>query len=315
MRRPTLVLPALAAVLLLATACGTESPEARTGVGAATPAPRTQVTEPPVDGVRITALTLPTASSTPSPSADGRVHADRLPTGPGGSADSGISAAYEVTNEGTETLTYTVLFSFTTSAGEVMGNQRETVRAVGPGRTVRGTVVLGSLPPGASPVTAAKVSEVTKVPADEAPSESGGCPDSGIRVTADDGDAAMGLRVVGLRLENCGDEDYTLDGYPRVTLLDEDREPVEGVDVVRGSGGIATVTGFDDAPRTVTLKPGEHATAGLMWRNTTGLGSDPVTVPYARIQAKPGAAPVVVTPHFDLGTTGKLGVGAWKRGE
>ncbi|MFD9319151.1 DUF4232 domain-containing protein [Streptomyces sp. NPDC060053] len=309
MRRPLPLLPALAAVLLL-TACGSEHAGTQNdGVGTSGSTPRTQVTEPVVDGVRITSVTVPSASATPSASGDGLVKAERLPTGL--AADSGISAAYEVTNSGTEELTYTVRFDFTTSAGEVMSNEKVTVRSVGAGRTVRGTVRPGMLAPGASPVTTVKVGEVTKVPADEAPTEAGVCPPSGIRVAADDGDAAMGLRVVGLVLENCGQRDYTLDGYPQVSLLDEDHEPVDGVKIFKGSGGISTVTGFDDPPRPVTLKPGERASAGLMWRNTTGSGTA-VDVPYVRVRARSDAAPVTVTPHLDLGTTGKLGVSPWR---
>ncbi|MEU1185329.1 DUF4232 domain-containing protein [Streptomyces sp. NPDC005820] len=308
--RPARLLPAVAAVLLLAAACGTEraGDDIGGGVGAASRAPRTPVTDPPVDGVRITAVTIPSATPTPSAS-DWSVHADSLP------GDSGIFAAYEVTNDGPEALTYSVLFDFTTSAGEVMSNQWVTVREVGAGKTVRGTVEPGVLTPGASPVTTVKVAEVTKVPAAEAPAAAGVCPASGIRVTADDGDAAMGLRVVGLRLENCGTKDYSLDGYPQLTLLDEDRAPVEGVRILHGGAGIASGTGLDDPPRALTLKPGESAVSGLAWRNTTEAGPDPVTVPYVRIRAQSGAAPVTITPHLDLGTTGKLGVGAWQRAE
>lgn len=106
MRKVTSLLPALAALLLL-TACGSE--QAGTP-GAVAPASGTVVTDPPVDGVRITSVTIP--SATPTPKSDGfSVHADPLPTG-----DSGISAAYEVTNNGTEALTYTILFDFTTDA-------------------------------------------------------------------------------------------------------------------------------------------------------------------------------------------------------
>ncbi|MER5195462.1 DUF4232 domain-containing protein [Streptomyces sp. NPDC002755] len=309
MRRPLALLPALAAVLL-ATACGSEHAGTQNGgVGASGSTPRTQVTEPAVDGVRITSVTVPSAAATPGASGGGPVKAERLPTGL--AADSGISAAYEVTNSGAEELTYTVRFDFTTSAGEVMSNEKVTVRSVGAGRTVRGTVRPGTLVPGASPVTTVKVGEVTKVPAAEAPAEAGVCPPSGIRVSADDGDAAMGLRVVGLALENCGQRDYTVDGYPQVSLLDEDHEPVDGVEIFKGSGGISTVTGFDDPPRPVTLKPGERASAGLMWRNTTGSGTA-VDVPYVRVRATSDAAPVMVTPHLDLGTTGKLGVSPWR---
>ncbi|MEU5335466.1 DUF4232 domain-containing protein [Streptomyces asoensis] len=316
MRRTRCLLPALTALLLLS-GCGSEGADTggggADGVGGGGPTPVTEVTRPAVDGVRITSVTVPTPSSTPSgtsgASGGGLVRAESLPTGAPG--DSGVSAVYEVTNSGTRPMTYTVRFDFTTGAGEVMDGRRVTVRSVGAGRTVRGTVRQGALVPGASRVTTVRVGEVTKVPADEAPAEAGVCPTSGVRLTADDGDAAMGLRVVGLVLENCGERDYTLDGYPQVSLMDEDREPVEGVRVLKGSGGIATVAGFDDPPRPVTLKPGQRASAGLMWRNTTGSGTA-VDVPYVRVRARSGADPVMVTPHLDLGTTGKLGVGPWR---
>ncbi|MFF8729338.1 DUF4232 domain-containing protein [Streptomyces sp. NPDC015171] len=306
MRRATSLLPAAAALLLL-TACGSEVSGAP-GTGASAPASGSPATTPPVYGVRITSVTIPTGTPTPSAGSDGvSVHADPLPTG-----DAGISAAYEVTNDGAAAMTYTILFDFTDDGGEVMGNRHETVRSVGAGATVRGTVRLGALAPGASPVTRVKISRVTKVPAAEAPPESGKCPSSGIRLTADDGDAAMGLRVVGLRLENCGSRAYTLDGYPLLELLDEDLSPVHGIRITHGSGGISTGTGFDDPARPLVLKPGESALSGLMWRNTTQSGT-PVDVPYVRVRAERGADPVTVTPHLDLGTTGKLAVRAWTR--
>jgi hypothetical protein len=305
MCRPRRRLLVPAAVLLLATACGTEHPETGGGAGAAVPAPRATVTDPPVDGVRITSVTIPSASPAPSAS-PGPVHADPLP------GDSGISAAYQVSNDGDEAMTYTVRFDFTTDTGAVMGDKKVTVPGVRPGHSTAGTVELGVLAPGASPVTRVKVADVTKVPADEAPSETGACPASGVRLWADDGDAAMGLRVVGLHLENCGKRDYSLDGYPELSLLDDDREPVDGIRVLHGGDAIAMGTGFDEPAAHFTLQPGEAALSGLVWRNTT-LAGTAVNVPYVRVLAKPGAAPVTVTPGLDLGTTGKLGVGAWKR--
>ncbi|MET9502463.1 DUF4232 domain-containing protein [Streptomyces sp. NPDC006622] len=305
MRGPaSLLLTALAAVLLLS-ACGTERADTRDGgPGAVTPTSGTQVTDPGIDGVRITSVTLP--SSSPSPGRGHSVTADRLP------GDSGISAAYEVTNRGTEAMTYTILVDFTDAAGQVMGNTRETVRAVGAGKSVRGIVGPGVVAPGSSSVTRAEVADVTRVPADEAPAEAGDCPSSGIRVFADEGDAAMGLRVVGLRLENCGSRDHFVNGYPLLELLDDNREPVDGVRILKGSGGITTGAGPDEAPEPVTLKPGETAIATLVWRNTTASGM-PVTVPYVRVRAHAGADPVMVTPGLDLGTTGELGVRPWRR--
>ncbi|TXJ74507.1 DUF4232 domain-containing protein [Streptomyces lavendulae] len=310
MRNATSLLPAVVpavAALLLLTACGSEhagvSGAAGPGAGSGAAVP---VSDPPVDGVRITSMTIPTGTPNPSPS-DHLVHADPLPA-----ADSGISAAYEVTNSGTQELTYTVLFDFTTDSGAVMGNHAETVRSVAPGATRRGTVRLGAPAPGSSRVSRIKVAQVTRVPAAEAPPAPGVCPPSGIRLGNDAGDAAMGLRVVGLRLENCGKRDYTLDGYPRLELLDDDLAPVHGVRIFHGSGGIGTGTGFDDPARPLVLKPGESAVSGLMWRDTTEFGTA-VDVPYVRVRAKEGAAPVTVTPHLDLGTTGKLAVRAWTR--
>ncbi|MFE2380119.1 DUF4232 domain-containing protein [Streptomyces misionensis] len=305
MRRATPLLPALAVLLLTLTACGSE--HAGTP-GAAAPASGIPVTDPPVEGVRITSLTLPSATPAPTPSDRFRVHPDPLSA----TGDSGISAAYEVTNSGTGALTYTILFDFTTDTGEVMGDHQETVRSLAPGATRRGTVRLGAPAPGSSRVSRVKVARVTRVPAAEAPPAPGQCPPSGLRLTADDGDAAMGLRVVGLHLENCGKRDHALDGYPLLELLDEDLAPVHGVRIVHGSGGISGDPQFDQPARPLVLKPGESAVSGLMWRNTTGFGT-PVDVPYVRVRAERGAAPVTVTPHLDLGTTGKLAVRAWAR--
>ncbi|MER5754428.1 DUF4232 domain-containing protein [Streptomyces sp. NPDC002088] len=291
MRRPTPLAPAaVAAALLLLTACGSELVGSASPSGGAVPQP--QGSEAEQDGVRITRVDTPSHSA--------------------GSA--GISAAYEVTNHGTEAFTYTITFNFTKSSGEVLDNVRHTVSAVGPGRTVKGTVDAKEAAMMATSAEAVKIYEVTRVPADEAPATSGPCPASGIRVWADEGDAAMGLRLVGLHLENCGTRDYPVDGYPQVTVLDEDLKRIDDIKISQGGGGMSTVDGFDDPPRPVTLKPGESATASLAWHNTTQFGT-PVNAPYVRVLAKSGAAPVTVTPHLDLGTTGKLGVSAWKRSE
>ncbi|MGW0334671.1 DUF4232 domain-containing protein [Streptomyces sp. NPDC003011] len=296
-RAAPLVLPVLAAVLLVA-GCGSERAGAGSGTsgggeaGGGSASPRGPVSDPGVDGVRITGVTVPS---------------------PGGASD--VSATYEITNDGTEALTYTVLFDFMTTTGEVMTNTRQTVRDVEPDRTARGTVAMPPSMVGVHDVTRVKVSEVTSVPAEEAPAEPGDCPESGVRVTADEGDAAMGLRVVGLWLENCGAGVHQVDGYPRLTLLDDERQPVDGVRILRGSGGITTaVPGVDDPPRPVALRPGERARATLVWRNTVQSGTA-VDVPYVRVRATAGADPVTVTPHLDLGTTGKLGVGPWRAEE
>ncbi|MFG2374026.1 DUF4232 domain-containing protein [Streptomyces sp. NPDC048504] len=140
------------------------------------------------------------------------------------------------------------------------------------------------------------------------------CPHEGIRVTAGPVNPAMGLRAMDLTLENCGTRAFRVEGYPEVRLLDRDQQHVTGVSVIHGSGGIATVTGFDDPPDAVTLAPGERASAGLLWRNTTTGFDGAAYVHYLTVAARSGSLPLLLRPDggLDLGTTGRLGVGPWR---
>ncbi|MFC6937696.1 DUF4232 domain-containing protein [Actinomadura yumaensis] len=225
-----------------------------------------------------------------------------------------ISAEFEVANRESEPFTYTITFDALSGSGAVLENTKQTVPAVGPGQTVKRTVRLnGSSPDLRGDKGRVRIAKVRRVPSAEAPTENGPCPSSGVRLTVDDGDAAMGLRVVGLHLTNCGTRAYRLDGFPLLQLLDEDRKPVPAVKVFKGSGGIATMPDFDAPARPVVLEPGQTANTALMWRNTTDTSGAPVNIPYVRVRAKPGAGPIMVTPELDLGTTGKLAVSPWKK--
>ncbi|MBQ1092769.1 DUF4232 domain-containing protein [Streptomyces sp. B93] len=291
MRTASLTPPAALAGILLLTSCGTEA----TGTGADGPRPTgaCATAEPgdttglELDGVRIDAL--------------------------GGSGYTGC-AALRITNDEAEAYTYTVSLAVLSETGEMRSGLEERVASVPPGRTVRHTVDTGAPLITSQGRPLVRITKVRSVPADEAPAPGGPCPESGIRVTADEGDAAMGLRVVGLLLENCGTEPYHLDGYPRVDVVDEDHDVVTDVKVLEGGDSIAMSTGADGEPQPLDLAPGERARSALVWRNTTEFGT-PVNAPYARVVAGPGADPVMVTPELDLGTTGKLGVGPWKRDE
>ncbi|WP_285736738.1 DUF4232 domain-containing protein [Kitasatospora phosalacinea] len=246
---------------------------------------------------------------------------------------------YEVTNRGAEAADVSVLFGWSGSGARLADNLSAVQPGLAPGASVRGRLPLTGapvqpdLPVGAAPsfrqapdgvlprsagpsgsaraVPGVKVLKVRSVPTAEAPSAGGACPASGVRVYADRGDAAMGLRVVGLHLENCGTADVVLNGYPQVQVLDEAHAPVASVQVLEGGAAIATGTGADAPPRRFTVPPGGKAGSALVWRNTNDASSDPVNAPYVRVRATPGAAAVTVTPELDLGTTGRLGVGAW----
>ncbi|MHA6761787.1 DUF4232 domain-containing protein [Streptacidiphilus sp. PAMC 29251] len=301
----TLALPtALTCLLLLLTACGSQRAA-------------TQSAGTPTCGPSAPNSAASSAGSTISaPAAD-----------PSGQAMDGVRIvgaagclAFAVTNDEPENATYTITFELMSSAGGALSSAKQTVPSVKPGQTVQRPVALGELPTGigsgagSGGQTRVRIVTVRDVPTAEAPSVAGPCPASGVRVFIDNGDAAMGLRVVGVQLQNCGTQAYRLNGYPQLQLLDQGHKPVDSVKILHGGDAVATGTGTDGKPQQLVLKPGESAHAGLVWRNTTGQGSDPVNAPYVRVVPKPGAAPVMVTPELDLGTTGKLAVGPWQKG-
>ncbi|MFE1952291.1 DUF4232 domain-containing protein [Streptomyces sp. NPDC059524] len=140
------------------------------------------------------------------------------------------------------------------------------------------------------------------------------CPDSGIRLTTGRTEAAAGLRALSVTLTNCGRATVELNGYPRLTLLDADGEPVEHVTVLEGTDEITTGI-RDDGPHRITVRPHAGAVTSLVWRNTyDDLTRPPVTAPHARIDPGLGRGTTTLTPYapFDLGSTGKLGTTAWK---
>lgn len=136
-------------------------------------------------------------------------------------------------------------------------------------------------------------------PASTVPAQSG-CPVSGLAVSAGVVDAAMGLRAVTLVGTNCGVVPRTVQGYPDVGLLAEGRERLS-----------ITTTHVASAPAVVTLQPGEHAEATLMWRNTVTAG-DAVTGAYLIVVATAGGSAQEVPLMVDLGTTGTVEVCAWR---
>ncbi|MEU8328255.1 DUF4232 domain-containing protein [Micromonospora sp. NPDC048839] len=142
-----------------------------------------------------------------------------------------------------------------------------------------------------------------------------GCPATGVRIRSTGGDAAMGLRALGLELVNCGDRPYQLNGYPVLHVFDEQREPVL-LRVV--NGGREITSGFDQPPREVTLAPNERATAVLLWRN---LVTDSTVVAtngeYLTVAPAAGQPAEEVDPDgpIDLGNTGRIGVSAWKKAD
>jgi hypothetical protein len=139
------------------------------------------------------------------------------------------------------------------------------------------------------------------------------CPPSGVFVRKGQGDAAMGLRTLGIDLINCGGTPVTLNGHPHITLLDGDGASIPA-SVRNGSGGVSGVESFDRRPAPLTVLPGGSATASILWRNLVTDGTRPATTaPSITVVAKPGMPAVRVDGmNVDLGNTTKVGVSPWR---
>ncbi|MFF5053463.1 DUF4232 domain-containing protein [Micromonospora sp. NPDC000663] len=138
------------------------------------------------------------------------------------------------------------------------------------------------------------------------------CPASGVRIRSTGGDAAMGLRALGLELVNCGDRPYRLNGYPVLWVLNEEREPII-LRVVNGAGDITS--GFDQPPQQLTLQKGERAVATVLWRNLVTDSTVRATAgAYLRVAPSAGQPSEDVDPDgpIDVGNTGRIGVSAWR---
>jgi hypothetical protein len=124
-----------------------------------------------------------------------------------------------------------------------------------------------------------------------------------------------------ITLTNCGTTTYAVSGYPVLTLLDEERQPfavevLHGAEPITSNQGYCTPSGqFDDGPQALNLAPGQQANAGLVWRNlTTGEFDLLVNAPHLSVAPTAGETPqeIAVDGGIDLGTTGRIGVSAWR---
>ncbi|MEU8351020.1 DUF4232 domain-containing protein [Streptomyces sp. NPDC048845] len=183
---------------------------------------------------------------------------------------------------------------------------RELERESDPARTAT-----PSLP---HPVPTAPAPELSPPPAGpDVTRRPGGAADcsaaSGVRIAIGPVNGAMGLRALTVTLTNCDSEPYELNGYPSVRVLDENREPYD-IEVLRGTGGIP-MAGEAPGPEPLTLRPGESATSGLVWR----MMSPDAPTTYLEIAPAPGerSRTLETDGPIDLVDTGRLGTGAWRK--
>lgn len=191
------------------------------------------------------------------------------------------------------------------------GLSEELERERDPGRTSSaGGGSSAATVPAAPPTEAPVETAPPEVPQAATPSA---CPSSGVRIESGAVESAMGLRAMGVTLTNCGKRVHRLNGYPKLRVLDEHREPLD-VQILEGP---QPVTQLDDpGPHPVALQPGEAARTSLVWRNTvTDTTTTAVSGTYLEVTPSPGARPGTVTPEgrIDLGNTGRIGTTAWQK--
>jgi hypothetical protein len=136
------------------------------------------------------------------------------------------------------------------------------------------------------------------------------CPEEGVKLAVSDIDGAMGLRAVGITLRNCGKSTFTINGYPLIQVLDEDRKVLE-VAVLNGTDNVYHLGQPSAEPKRVDVAPGGSAQASMLWRNLTTDGETVVKGAYINIATSSGRAWQLSPLTVDLGNTGKLAVGPW----
>jgi hypothetical protein len=164
------------------------------------------------------------------------------------------------------------------------------------------------VPPGGTRPTTA----VTVAPASPSasPSPAGeeeiACPEGGVKITADRGDAAAGYREMSLHLTVCGDKPVTVNGRPEIVVLDKDHDTQD----------IAVIPSvhYPGPARPMTLTPGKSTAAVMSWRNTyDDISKPPVSGAYLSVAVTAGGPRQLVKPPvpLDLGSTGRLEVSVW----
>jgi hypothetical protein len=132
----------------------------------------------------------------------------------------------------------------------------------------------------------------------------------GLEISVGGEDAASGLRAVGLELRNCGRDPYRIKGFPELSLLDEDRKPLD-VRVLRGVGEVTALPPWQVEPEEETIAPGASLTALLVWRNLTTDAETVAVGEFVSVAAGPGQSRHLLALHVDAGNTGKVAISPW----
>ena len=152
----------------------------------------------------------------------------------------------------------------------------------------------------------------TDAPAQGAPTpapSADGCPASGVVVDMGPVQTAMFHRSVTLTLTNCGTQPYRVYGYPSVRALGDEGERIP---VPVNAGG--SMSGNDEGPEEVMLKPGASVRSTLAWVSTKE-GGDLIEGDALEIAAAPDTgARVFPLEGHDIRLMDELNTTAWRAG-
>jgi len=132
----------------------------------------------------------------------------------------------------------------------------------------------------------------------------------GVEISAGETSAAMGLRATGIELRNCGKKRYTVNGYPALDVLGDDRKKLD-LRVLHGVSEVAMIDQWNVPPKRINLEPGESVTAVLVWRSLTTDAEEARTGAYLSVARADGEPRHTITHPVDAGNTGKVAVSPW----
>lgn len=132
----------------------------------------------------------------------------------------------------------------------------------------------------------------------------------GVEISAGETSAAMGLRATGIELRNCGKKRYTVNGYPVLDVLGDNRKKLD-LRILHGVSEVATIDHWNVPPKRITVDPGESVTAVLVWRNLTTDAEKALTGAYLSVARADGEPRHTIAHPVDAGNTGKVAVSPW----
>lgn len=132
----------------------------------------------------------------------------------------------------------------------------------------------------------------------------------GVEISVEETSAAMGLRATGIRLRNCGKKRFTVNGYPALDVLGENRKKLN-LRVLHGVSEVAMIDEWNVPPKRITVEPGETVAAVLVWRSLTTAAEEALTGDYVSVARADGETRHTIAHLVDAGNTGKVAVSPW----